>query len=73
MELTERFNKTSILDHGTWANDELMFMRMLKNQLIMARAIIVAALKRDESRGAHYKPDFPKRDDENWMKTTKAL
>jgi len=27
---------------------------------------------RDESRGSHYKPDFPDRDDKNWMKTTKA-
>ena len=27
---------------------------------------------RDESRGAHYKPDFPNRDDENFLKTTKA-
>jgi len=27
---------------------------------------------RDESRGAHYKPDFPERDDKNWLKTTKA-
>jgi succinate dehydrogenase / fumarate reductase flavoprotein subunit len=29
-------------------------------------------LNRDESRGAHYKPDFPDRDDENFMKTTIA-
>ena len=28
---------------------------------------------RDESRGSHYKPDFPERDDKNWMKTTKAV
>jgi hypothetical protein len=29
-------------------------------------------LNRNESRGAHYKPDFPERDDANWMKTTIA-
>ena len=40
--------------------------------LILARAITVAALNRNESRGAHYKPDFPDRDDEHWLKTTIA-
>lgn len=73
VELTERFKNASILDSASWANDELLFMRTLYNQLILARAIALAALKRDESRGAHYKPEFPKRDDENWMKTTKAI
>lgn len=72
-ELTERFKKASIMDDGAWANSELTFMRMLYNQLVLARAIVMAALRRDESRGAHYKPDFPSRDDENWMKTTKAV
>jgi succinate dehydrogenase / fumarate reductase flavoprotein subunit len=72
VELTERFKKVSPLDSGSWANDELPFMRQLYNQLIFARAIILAALKRDESRGAHYKPEFPNRDDANWMKTTKV-
>jgi succinate dehydrogenase / fumarate reductase flavoprotein subunit len=32
----------------------------------------LGALNRNESRGAHYKPDFPERDDENFMKTTMA-
>jgi succinate dehydrogenase / fumarate reductase flavoprotein subunit len=34
--------------------------------------ITQGALLRDESRGSHYKPDFPDRDDVNWLKTTKA-
>ena len=34
--------------------------------------MVKGALQRDESRGAHYKPDFPTRDDENFLKTTKA-
>jgi succinate dehydrogenase / fumarate reductase flavoprotein subunit len=34
--------------------------------------IAQGAAMRDESRGAHYKPDFPERDDKNWLKTTKA-
>ncbi|HTA16741.1 MAG TPA: succinate dehydrogenase flavoprotein subunit, partial [bacterium] len=38
----------------------------------LAEAIVVGALLRDESRGAHYKPAFPTRDDSKYMKTTLA-
>jgi hypothetical protein len=40
--------------------------------LELARVITLGALNRNESRGAHYKPDFPDRDDENFLKTTIA-
>ena len=40
--------------------------------LQLARVITIGALNRDESRGAHYKPDFPERNDEEFMKTTMA-
>jgi succinate dehydrogenase / fumarate reductase flavoprotein subunit len=40
--------------------------------LILARVVTLGALQRNESRGAHYKPDFPERDDANWLKTTRA-
>ena len=40
--------------------------------LELARVITLGALNRNESRGAHYKPDFPDRDDEKWLKTTIA-
>jgi succinate dehydrogenase / fumarate reductase flavoprotein subunit len=40
--------------------------------LVLARVVTLGALRRDESRGAHYKPDFPERDDANWLKTTRA-
>ena len=40
--------------------------------LELARVIAQGALLRDESRGAHYKPDFPDRNDEKFLKTTKA-
>ena len=40
--------------------------------LQLARVITLGALNRNESRGAHYKPDFPDRNDEEWLKTTIA-
>jgi hypothetical protein len=40
--------------------------------LELARVITLGALNRNESRGAHYKPEFPDRDDENFLKTTIA-
>ena len=40
--------------------------------LELARVITLGALARNESRGSHYKPEFPNRDDANWLKTTKA-
>src|SRR5262249_40635321 len=43
-----------------------------ENMLALARVIALGARRRDESRGAHYKPDFPKRDDANWLLTTLA-
>ncbi|MGI8467261.1 MAG: hypothetical protein ACR2N3_02305, partial [Pyrinomonadaceae bacterium] len=46
--------------------------RQLWNMLQLARVITLGALNRDESRGAHYKPDFPTRDDEKFLKTTIA-
>jgi len=40
--------------------------------LELGRVITLGALNRNESRGAHYKPEFPNRDDENFLKTTIA-
>lgn len=72
VELLERYKKIGLNDKSTWANQALPFARRLYNMLQLARAITISALARNESRGAHYKPEFPNRDDENWLKTTKA-
>jgi len=71
-ELQERYKKINLSDRTQWANQTLQFARELHDMLILARAITLGALARNESRGAHYKPDFPERDDANWLKTTKA-
>lgn len=71
-ELQERFRKVSINDSNLWATQAIPHARQFKNMLELARVITLGALNRNESRGAHYKPDFPERDDENFMKTTIA-
>lgn len=71
-ELLERFNHINITDTQLWSNQGAMFTRQLKNMLHLARAITIGALLRNESRGAHYKPEFPERNDEEFLKTTMA-
>ncbi len=71
-ELQERFTKISIDDSNLWATQAVPHARQLKNMFELARVITLGALNRNESRGAHYKPDFPERDDENFMKSTIA-
>jgi succinate dehydrogenase / fumarate reductase flavoprotein subunit len=72
LELQERFQKISINDSNLWATQAVPHARQLWNMLQLARVITLGALNRNESRGAHYKPDFPERDDENFLKTTIA-
>ncbi len=71
-ELLERWENININDTAKWSNQGASFTRQLYNMLQLARVITLGALKRDESRGAHYKPDFPERNDEEFMKTTMA-
>jgi succinate dehydrogenase / fumarate reductase flavoprotein subunit len=72
VELEDRWGRIGIRDRGRWMNQEVSFVKQLWNMLELARVITIGALKRDESRGAHYKPDFPERDDARFLKTTKA-
>ena len=71
-DLQERYHKINLSDRTKWSNQTLNFARELENMLILARVVTLGALQRNESRGAHYKPDFPERDDANWLKTTRA-
>ena len=72
VELLERYKKANLSDRSQWANTSFAFARQLKNMLELSRTVALGALLRDESRGAHYKPDFPERNDEKFLKTTKA-
>jgi len=71
-ELLERYKKVDINDGNAWGSQALPHGRQLYNMLQLARVITLGALQRDESRGAHYKPDFPDRDDERFLGTTIA-
>jgi succinate dehydrogenase / fumarate reductase flavoprotein subunit len=71
-QLEERMSRVNLADRTQWANQTLQFTRELSNMIVLAKVITMGALVRDESRGAHYKPDFPERDDPNWLKTTRA-
>ncbi|MHB8170398.1 MAG: succinate dehydrogenase flavoprotein subunit [Thermincolia bacterium] len=71
-ELVQRYRNIGLDDGLRWSNQAAIFTRQLKGMLELARVITIGALNRNESRGAHYKPDYPERDDANWLKTTKA-
>ena len=72
LELQDRFSRISINDSNLWATQAVPHARQLWNMLQLARVITLGALNRNESRGAHYKPEFPERNDEEWLKTTIA-
>ncbi|TCS79702.1 succinate dehydrogenase flavoprotein subunit [Pectinatus cerevisiiphilus] len=71
-KILARWSDIGVNDKGHWANQEAMFVRQLRNMILYAMVICKAARMRDESRGAHYKPEFPNRDDEKFLKTTIA-
>jgi succinate dehydrogenase / fumarate reductase flavoprotein subunit len=71
-ELKERYKKAALPDLSRFANQSYAFAHRLKSMFELALVITFSALQRDESRGAHYKEEFPKRDDERWLKHTIA-
>lgn len=71
-DLRVRSNDIGLSDQRRNSNQEVLFINQFKNMLDLAQVITLGALKRNESRGAHYKPDFADRNDADWLKTTKA-
>ena len=64
--------RIKLSDTGMWTNQNLCFARALGDMIVLAEAIFEGALLRNESRGAHYKPAYPNRSDEEFLKTTIA-
>jgi succinate dehydrogenase / fumarate reductase flavoprotein subunit len=69
-QLQERWNQIGIQDQSEWANQSVHFTRQLYSMLHLASVIVSGALMRNESRGAHFKPEFKERNDEEFLKTT---
>lgn len=70
--IRERYQSISLDDTGQFANQTFQFAHQFKAMLELALVITKGALLRNEFRGSHFKPEFPERDDVNWLKTTVA-
>ncbi len=71
-ELRQRFKNIKIVDKDLVWNTDLVSALETENMLEIAEIVILGALLREESRGAHARRDFPKRDDERFLKHTLA-
>jgi succinate dehydrogenase / fumarate reductase flavoprotein subunit len=70
--LKERYKNVSVMDKGKRYNTDLLEAVELGNLLDLAEVTAVSALARNESRGGHFREDYPNRDDVNFMRHTMA-
>jgi succinate dehydrogenase / fumarate reductase flavoprotein subunit len=71
-QLQERFQNARVMDKSQRFNTDMQNALETENLLTFSKVIVSGALARTESRGAHSRTDFPKRDDDNWLKHTIA-
>ncbi len=71
-ELQVRFQDACIMDKGSRFNTDLLAALETAHLLAFSEVIVEGALARTESRGAHARADYPKRDDQAWLKHTMA-
>jgi len=71
-QLKERFRKAGVMDKGKRFNTELLTAFETEHLLSFSEVVAIGGLARTESRGAHYRNDYTKRDDEQWLKHTLA-
>ncbi len=69
-QLKQAYTRVAIQDRQTWYNSELLETMELGYLLDISEITIAGALVRKESRGAHYRDDYPSRDDANFLKHT---
>ena len=73
-EVAERAKKIGVTDTSEGKpNQGAQYVRHLGNMIVLARVIAQGARNREESRGAHFKPELPQRDDARWLRTTLAM
>ena len=71
-ELRDRFARVSLTETGMWTNQNLSYARAVGDMVKLADAILEGSIARKESRGAHYRTDYPDRNDDQFLKTTVA-
>ena len=71
-QLQERFKQARVMDKSSRFNTDLLLTLETEHLLTFSEIIVAGALARTESRGAHSRTDFPKRDDDVWLKHTLA-
>jgi succinate dehydrogenase / fumarate reductase flavoprotein subunit len=71
-QLQERFKQARVMDKSSRFNTDLLVTIETEHLLTFSELIVAGALARTESRGAHSRTDFAKRDDEKWLKHTLA-
>jgi succinate dehydrogenase / fumarate reductase flavoprotein subunit len=71
-QIRERYKNITLDDHSRFANQTYVFAHQFQSMLELALVITKGALQRNEFRGAHFKPEFPERNDAEWLKTTIA-
>lgn len=67
-DLKEKYKKINVGDKSKTFNTALIYALELENLVELSECIIIGALNRKEHRGAHYREDYPERDDSNWLK-----
>jgi succinate dehydrogenase / fumarate reductase, flavoprotein subunit len=73
-EIAERSKRVGVTDRATGKmNQGAQYVRHLQNMIVLSRVIAQGARNRDESRGAHFKPELTQRDDAAWLRTTLAF
>ena len=68
IEIEQRLESVFLQDHSQMFNTARIEALELENLVELALATVTCALAREESRGAHSRIDFPKRDDQHWLK-----
>ena len=71
-ELQHRYLSVGLSDTGMWTNQNLAYTRAMGDMLKLAEVIVQGSINRRESRSAHYRTDFPHRDDQSYLATTVA-
>ncbi|MDZ4754460.1 MAG: succinate dehydrogenase flavoprotein subunit, partial [Phycisphaerae bacterium] len=67
-----RAARMRLSDTGLWTNQNLSYARAVQDMLLLADAMIEGGILRKESRGSHYRSDYPQRNDEQFLKSTVA-